>query len=158
MPEQRDSKQDYVRLPWFKLFSREWLQGSLRVQNTLEERGLWADLLAMANESRNRGIIQANVDIAYPHIYLAQTLNVPLRTLERCLKKFAEQKRIEENGTGITILNFNYYQEIGKKERGRPSKIPHNQLPLSEEMRPAPSNIWGDKNANTKVPRRRRKI
>ena len=111
-------------MPFLKLFSREWLQGSLRVENDAAERGVWTDFLAMANESRNRGVIQANDKTPYPHPYLASLLNIPLELLEHCIDKFSKQERIIEDKTGITLINFSYYQGIDTRKRGRPRKYP----------------------------------
>ena len=119
MPERPDS---YERMPFLKLYSREWLHGSLRVQNDAAERGVWADFLALANESRNRGVIQANDETPYPHSYLAASLNIPLELLDRCILKFTEQERISENEQGILIINFKYWQGLDTRRRGRPSK------------------------------------
>ena len=119
MPERPDS---YERMPFLKLYSREWLQGSLRVQNDAAERGVFADFLAMANESRNRGVIQANNETPYPYPYLAAVLNIPLELLEHCIFKFTEQDRIAENDQGIEVLNFGYWQGLDTRRRGRPSK------------------------------------
>jgi len=120
-------KDDYQHKPWLKLWSRQWLDGSLRFL-TLEERGLWADLLAMANESRNRGVIQANSDMPYPHSWIATKLNVPLGVFERILTKFKDEERVSENNTGIIVINFAYYQDMLARKRGRPRKHPSEQL------------------------------
>ena len=119
MPKRPDS---YERMPFLKLYSREWLQGSLRVQNDSAERGVWADFLALANESRNRGVIQANNETPYPHSYLASVLNIPQELLERCILKFTQQERIYESEVGIVVLNFSYWQGLDTRRRGRPSK------------------------------------
>ena len=119
MSERSDS---YERMPFLKLYSREWLQGSLRIQNDAAERGVWADFLALANESRNRGVIQANDETPYPHSYLAAVLNIPLELLELCMLKFTVQERILENEHGILVLNFSYWQGLDTRRRGRPSK------------------------------------
>jgi hypothetical protein len=119
MPENKP-----VFLPWLRLWSREWLEGSLRFDCTAAERGIWADLLAMANQSRRRGIIQANPSTAYPHEWIADRLCIPLQELEESLVKFKKSGRIEENGTGITIINFSYYNppSTGTGKVGRPPK------------------------------------
>jgi hypothetical protein len=115
-----------------KFYTKSWIHGSIRLDCTAEERSIFADLMAMANESRSRGIIQANPTTPYPHQYIAQVLNVPLGLLERCLKKFQTQGRIHENETGIFLSNFEYYNPPQRKtgKRGRPPKYPPEQLPL----------------------------
>ncbi|MHB8084354.1 MAG: hypothetical protein ACYDHZ_00815 [Dehalococcoidia bacterium] len=121
------------RMPFFKMFSRDWLQGSIRF-STVEARALFVDLMALANESRTkRGMIQANETTPYPHSYLAQTLNIPVDKFEEGFKILKDTKRIDENGTGICVLNFEYYQNVlfaKKKKPGRPSKTPPEQSAL----------------------------
>jgi len=121
-------------MPFLKLYSREWLHGSLRVQNDAAERGVWADFLALANESRNRGVIQANDETPYPHSYLASVLNIPPELLERCIQKFTDQKRIAENQHGILIINFAYWQGLDTRRRGRPSKLRHERPEPTDEL------------------------
>jgi hypothetical protein len=99
---------------WIKFWTEEWLDGSIRVQLTAEERSVWADLLALAGRSRNPGVIQSNNGVAYPHSYLAGRFRVPIELLEVSLKKFVEQARISENTHGITILNWEKYQSLRK--------------------------------------------
>lgn len=128
MPERPDS---YDRRPWYKVYSREALEGSLRFDCNSEERGVWWDFCHMANESRTRGVIQANDETPYPHPWLAAKLNISLELLDRCIEKFTSQKRIYENEHGIEVLNFQYWQGLNtRKVRGRPRKYP---LPTEEE-------------------------
>jgi len=89
----------------------------------------------MANESRNRGVIQANEKMAYRHDWLASYLNIPLELFEQCLKKLQETDRIHENETGIQIVNFEFYQEIlaVPRGRGRPKKHP-DQLSMGDPV------------------------
>ena len=125
----------YERMPFLKLYSREWLHGSLRVENDAAERGVWTDFLALGNESRNRGVIQANDETPYPHSYLAAVLNIPLELLEHCIQKFTEQERIKENTHGIEIINFGYWQGLDTRRRGRPSKQSRQHLEPTEEQK-----------------------
>lgn len=112
------------RQPWMKFWTNSWLHGSIHIDCTAEERALFVDLMAMANESRNRGIIQANADTPYPHSYLAEELHVALEFLELSLKKFESQGRIHENEKGIIVLSFPRYNPPAHKtgKRGRPPK------------------------------------
>lgn len=117
--------------PWLKLWSHPWLTGSLRFDMTDAERGTWADLLALANECRNRGctpgVIQANPSTPFPHGYIAGLFNTSLPVLEERLKKFASPAhgRIVENGDGIHIINFEYYNStpVEGRKPGRPAKL-----------------------------------
>jgi hypothetical protein len=108
--------------PWFKFWSRDWLEGSIRFECTAAERGIFTDLLAMANESRNRGIIQMNETMPYPHSWIASILNIPIDTFEAALEKLKAQERIEETSFGLKITNFAFYQREFTKP-GRPPRM-----------------------------------
>lgn len=122
----QERSNSYQRMPFLKIYSREWLQGSLRIENDAAERGVWADFLALSNESRKRGIIQANDITPYPHEYLASLLNIPVDLLEHCIAKFTAQGRISEDGNGIKITNFDYWQGLDTKRKG-PGRPPKNR-------------------------------
>lgn len=104
------------RLFWIKLWTEEWLDGSIRLQLTSSERGILADLFCMAGRSRSKGIIQSGRDAPYSHEYLANRLNVPLKELETTLKHLIAQERIIEDSTGIMILNWHKYQDSKKEQ------------------------------------------
>ena len=119
-----------MRKTWIKLWVDNWLSGSMRFDLTSEERGVWADLLAMAGHSRNPGIIQADADMAYPHEFLAASFNITIELLETTLQKCADQGRISENSHGIEIMKWAEYQTVydGKGTDKKDPKImkPHD--------------------------------
>jgi len=146
MPERNDSWSYY---PFIKWYPKNWLHGSIRFDCTPEERSVFVDLVNMANESRNRGTIQANYKTPYPHKYIAEQLNIPVKLLNRCLQKFEEQERLHENEVGISITNFEYYQGLDtRKGRQRPGQVPPEQLPLEplpkwdKEPDPKAVELW----------------
>lgn len=98
------------RMHWLKLWTRGWLEGSIRFDLTPAQRSVFLDLCALARESRNPPWVQANETTAYPHHWLASKLNIPLELLEETLRICEEQKRVSENDTGIKVLKFQYYQ------------------------------------------------
>ena len=100
---------------WLKLWTRGWLEGSVRFDLTPAQRSVFIDLLAMARESRNPPWIQMNENQGYPHSWIAQKLNVPLDLLEETLELCKKQGRIYENETGIKIMKFEVYQGIERK-------------------------------------------
>ncbi|MBA7645898.1 hypothetical protein ES703_53658 [subsurface metagenome] len=110
------------RMHWLKLWTRGWLEGSIRFDLTPAQRSVFIDLCALARESRNPPMVQANETTAYPHPWLASKLNIPMDLLEETLEICKKQKRISENDTGIKVLKFEFYQEKksqrGKKEKG----------------------------------------
>jgi len=111
-----------ARLFWVKVWTEEWLDGSVREQLTPTERSIFIDLLAMAGRSRKPGFIQSNVEVPYSHEYLANRFKVSLDDLERALGLFVDQGRINENSNGIEILNWRKYQDPKKKLGGEDGK------------------------------------
>ncbi|GAJ20643.1 unnamed protein product [marine sediment metagenome] len=85
------------RMHWLKLWTRGWLEGSIRFDLTPAQRSVFIDLCALARESRNPPWVQANDITAYPHSWLASKLNIPLDLLEETLEACKKQKRISEN-------------------------------------------------------------
>ncbi len=107
-----------ARPPWIKLWTEEWLDGSIRMELSPSERSIWADLLALSGRSRVPGLIQANNGVPYTHNYLAGRFNVSEELLETTLKKCSIQKRIIEDENGIKIINWKKYQSMLK---GKPA-------------------------------------
>ena len=95
---------------WIKLYTTECLRGSIRDTLTVEQRSVWYDLLLMAGDSREDGIICATKGVPYPHRRIAQMLGIPSSLLGTSLKKFTEQGRISEDGDGIHITKWQVYQ------------------------------------------------
>lgn len=106
---------------WLKLWTRGWLEGSIRFDLTPAQRSVFIDLCALARESRNPPIVQANETTAYPHSWLANKLNIPLDLLEDTLAVCIKQRRLSENSTGIKVIKFEFYQEKGP-QRGEEAK------------------------------------
>ena len=102
------------RLFWIKIWTEEWLDGSIREHMSPIERSIWVDLLVMAGRSRSPGIIQSNPDMPYSYAYLANRFAVSRPELEKALKNFTNQGRIKENSTGIEIINWHKYQDPKK--------------------------------------------
>ena len=96
---------------WVKIWVTESLTGTMRFEFDPAERGVWYDLLVLAGNCRQEGIIAAGPDRPYPLTWIAGTLNVPLPLLKRTLDKCKESERIGMNGTGmIKITNWEKYQ------------------------------------------------
>lgn len=103
---------------WVKLWTNDWLSGSLRFDMTPIQRSIFLDLIALANESRDRGFIRANPNRPYPHSWIASKLNVSLEEFEEALAVCIAQDRVIENSDGIQVVNFQFYQNVkGAKHR-----------------------------------------
>ena len=95
---------------WIKIWTEEWLDGSIREQLTPVERSIWIDLLVMAGRSRKLGVVQSNPTVGYTHEYLASRFKVDKGDFNEAIKHFISQQRIKENEKGIYILNWDKYQ------------------------------------------------
>lgn len=108
-------------MDWFKVYSKGWLQGSIRQQLTVEQRSVWIDLIALASETKFRdGTLRHGLDVPMPREYIASVLQIPLEllnaTIEVCQhdRNFKDGKhRIEiwDDGT-IELANFADYQSL----------------------------------------------
>lgn len=114
-----------TRRTWVKLHITGWLHGSIRWQLEADERGVWADLIALAGECGKDGKICDNDDRPYPRDYVAGQLNIPLELLERTIAKCQKEGRLDENKDMIIITNWKAYQsEYERQKQYRDKKVP----------------------------------
>jgi hypothetical protein len=81
---------------WFPWWPDKWIFGSIRIECTPAERGIWVDLLSLA--SKDDGHIRANENTPYPLQQLAGMLIIPEEELGAAIKKFLKKPRGEEKG------------------------------------------------------------
>jgi replisome organiser protein len=109
------------RRQWVKLWTVEWLSGTMRFQMTAEQRGLWADFLALAGASRVAGVICAGetkgVPDAYPLDYLASYLRCSEESLRAAIELFQSQERISVKDGVIYITNWPKYQSEYQRQK-----------------------------------------
>jgi len=128
-----------TRRAWVKLFIIGWLHGSIRWQLEADERGVWADLIALAGECGKEGKICDNDGRAYPRSYVAGMLHIPQELLDRTIAKCRREGRLEDNDDILIIKNWSAYQseyERQKKYRGKkgmPGEAPPELLEGLEE-------------------------
>ena len=100
------------RRSWVKLWITGWLHGSIRWQLTPEERGVWADILALAGECGREGVICDNDGEPLPRKYIANQFNISQTLLDRVIAKCIHHERLEQtqlNGI-LKITNWVHYQ------------------------------------------------
>lgn len=111
---------------WVKIFVTGWLHGSIRWQLTPEERGVWADLIALAGECGRDGAICDNDDKPYPRDFIAGQLNIPVELLDHTIAKCKHDGRIENRDDIITLSNWKHYQsEYQRQKPYRQRKADH---------------------------------
>ncbi len=110
---------------WFPWWPEKWLWGTIRIECTPAERGIWVDLLSLA--SKDDGYIRANEDIPYPLKQLAGMLILPEKELNDTVNKFIRIGKLKQfkNGTLYVIMWEKYqFSERHKRriEEGRSEK------------------------------------
>lgn len=106
---------------WFKLDSKGWLDGSIRIQMTPDQRSVWADLLALANECRLRdGTLRFAEGLPMDRQWIADRLKISIELLNETIDVCVNDKNRNDNkhrieiwndGT-IQIVNWEQYQEV----------------------------------------------
>lgn len=117
--------------PWLKLWSSKWLYGSGRMM-TPEKRGIWIDLLALANEVKFRdGTLRFEVGRPMSRDYIANVLQIDRQALEISLVAFAADINVDDgeprvkvwdDGT-IQLTNWDKYQYPGEKTVAKANSI-----------------------------------
>jgi hypothetical protein len=112
------------RRNWIKLWTHEWLTGTVRWQLTLAQRAMWADLLALAGDSRFPGIVtpgeSAGKLIGYPVSYFAGLFRCTGSSVTEAFVLFEQQNRIKiGEGGEIHIVNWEKYQSEYQEKRQR---------------------------------------
>jgi hypothetical protein len=95
---------------WVKIWVSGWLHGSIRWQLEADERGVWADLIAMAGECGQNGAICDNDRRPFPRDFIANQLNIPQELLDRTIAKCRHEGRIDDCDDVIVITNWKVYQ------------------------------------------------
>lgn len=125
-------------MDWIKLYTGKWLYGSGRTM-TAEQRGVWADLLALAGETKFRdGTLRFDTDKPIPRSYISSLLRISLELLDTCLDIFSKDLNsddgkprisIWEDGT-IELTNFERFQEVPDPKK----KLTGRELELAERQ------------------------
>lgn len=110
---------------WVKLHINGMLNGSVRYQLEPAERATWVDLLCFAGLGGVPGVISDNDQRPYPHNFLANRFNIPMKLLDTTIKKCIDEGRITEDEQGIHIVNWTSYQseyqrQLKSREQTKP--------------------------------------
>jgi len=114
-----------TRRTWVKLFITGWLHGSIRWQLEADERSVWADIICMAGECGQGGLIADNDGRPLPWSFIANRLNIPEELLERTIAKCKHEGRLEDrDDETLKITNWSAYQsEYGRQKPHRKKKL-----------------------------------
>ena len=107
-----------TRRSWVKLFITGWLHGSIRWQLEADERSVWADLICLAGECGQCGLIADNDGRPLPWSFIANRLNIPQELLERTIAKCKHEGRLENcDDDTIRITNWSAYQSEYERQK-----------------------------------------
>ena len=121
------------KMTWVKLYITGWLHGSIRYQLEPDERGVWADLIAMAGQCLSSGRICDNDGQPYPKQYIANQLNVPIELLERTITKCEKEGRVQDIDGVIAITHWETYQSEYERQRKYRKKRDNRRAPNETE-------------------------
>jgi hypothetical protein len=114
-------------LNWIPLWVDPWLVGSTRLELTLEQRGVWIDLLALA--AKDSGFIRANEVVPYPLDQLASLLRVPEPVLQETIARCIETSKLERLSDGtLYVVSWAKYSLTGRYRRRLAATPPPDPL------------------------------
>lgn len=115
---------------WFPWWPDKWIFGSVRIECTPAERGIWVDLLSLA--SKDNGHIRANEETPYPLQQLAGMLIIPEKELDEAIKKFIKTKKLIKNNSGtLYIAKWDKYQFSERHKRRVKKQMSANPATMS---------------------------
>lgn len=98
------------RRPWVKLYCREWLTSTVRLNLTEQDRSRFIDLLAMAGDSKVPGVVCAGYEsgsiVGYPLDYLASMMRCTIKELRKTLDKLAKSDRVTISQTKSDLVEM----------------------------------------------------
>lgn len=114
---------------WIKMYPAKCLRGSLRFDLPYQQRGIWYELLLIAGDLDQDGVID------YPVSFIASQLGCPLKALEDIIRKLEETKRINRTSNQIHILNWRKYQTSKPTNNKREPSVNHppQSLPAAKK-------------------------
>ena len=141
------------RRTWIKIFSDNWLRGTLR-EETAGLRGIWIDILALAGDSAfgDTGKIQLGEGVGFTDEQIAGVLKVKFSEWVDAKQRLVETERIRIHaGNIIEIVNWGKYQSDYQRQ------MPYRKLQkkVTEEsyngklQRDIDRDIDGDKDTDT---------
>ena len=110
-----------TRRTWVKFFITGWLHGSIRWQLEADERSVCADLICMAGECGQGGLIADNDGRPLPRSFIANRLNIPEELLERTVAKCKHEGRLVDSDDD-TLKITNWVANQSEYERQKPSR------------------------------------
>ena len=137
---------------WFPWWPDKWIFGSVRIEFTPAERGIWVDMLSLA--SKDDGHIRANEETPYPLTQLAGMLIIPEKELDAAIKKFIKHKKLTKLKSGtLYVTKWEKYQFSERHKRRVEDEMSDNPDTTSKKETPILNNNKINKNTlnNNKI-------
>lgn len=123
------------RRTWVKIYCDKWLRGTLR-EETLDLRGAWIDLLALAGDSAygDIGKISLADKCGLTDKQICIILNIKNKKWQDIKKRLIETDRIKANGYNeIEIINWDKYQSEYERQKPYREKLLPKVTPESNK-------------------------
>jgi len=105
-------------MKWIRLWVDETLDGTTFTELTMEERGVWFCLLALAGRGRRPGIVEAHQGDPWEISALASYLKCSIEVLSSTILKLSQVKKVLLDDKGIiSINNWSKYQTSYEKRK-----------------------------------------
>ncbi len=125
---------------WFPWWPDKWIFGSVRIEFTPAERGIWVDMLSLA--SKDDGHIRANEETPYPLTQLAGMLIIPEKELDAAIKKFIKHKKLTKLKSGtLYVTKWEKYQFSDRHKRRVEDEMSDNSDTTPKKETPILNNI-----------------
>ena len=120
---------------WFPWWPEKWLWGTIRIECTPAERGIWVDLLSLA--SKDDGYIRANEETPYPIKQLAGMLILSEKELDDAINKFLKLgKLIKTKTETLYVAKWEKYQFSDRHKRRVEGEMSEDLDIVSEKKDP----------------------
>jgi len=124
---------------WFPWWPDKWIFGSVRIEFTPAERGMWVDMLSLA--SKDNGHIRANEETPYPLAQLAGMLIIPEKELDAAINKFIKHKKLIKLKSGtFYVTKWEKYQFSERHKRRVEDKMSDETDTMSKKGTPIINN------------------
>jgi len=98
------------RRPWVKLYCREWLTSTVRLNLTEQDRSRFIDLLAMAGDSKVPGVVCAGYEngqlVGYPVDWIGSMMRCTVEELRKTLEKLTKSGRVTISQTKSDLVEM----------------------------------------------------
>ena len=125
---------------WFPWWPDKWIFGSIRIEFSPAERGIWVDMLSLA--SKDSGHIRANEETPYPIQQLAGMLIIPEDILIKAIDKFVKFEKITKTKAGtLYVTKWEKYQFTERHKRRIENDEGHEFKPKYDRFMPCPEEF-----------------